>query len=388
MDKKIPMLRFPPFADAWEMKRLGDYTLSSAFGPRFSSNLYAADGNVLTLRTTDMNDDGVIDYKNAPKANLNLEQLKEHVLSVNDLVISRSGTIGITGLFEGHNIPVIPGAFLIRFRFNQHKILPKFIQFSFNSPKGRDKMESLSAGGVQKNLTGTSLLNMDICFPSLPEQTKIAAYFAAIDAKIDQLKTKKRLLEQYKKGVMQQIFAQQLRFKAVDGADFPEWAVKPLGEISKITTGSSNREDSNLDGEFTFFDRSQDIRSSNHFLFDAEAVIVPGEGQEFIPKYFIGKFDLHQRTYAIMDFKNHSGKFLYYSISYNSKHLNVQAVGTTVKSLRLPMFTNMPIALPCLAEQTKIANFLSAIDDKIHVCTRQLAQTTAYKKGILQQTFI
>ena len=71
-----------------------------------------------------------------------------------------------------------------------------------------------------------------------------------------------------------------MRFKDDEGKSYPGWEEKKLGEISKITTGSSNRVDSNLDGEYTFFDRSQDIRSSNQFLFDAEAIIVPGEGKD------------------------------------------------------------------------------------------------------------
>ena len=187
---------------------------------------------------------------------------------------------------------------------------------------------------------------------------------------------------------MQKIFSQELQFKDDNGNAFADWEHKKLGDIAKITTGSSNRVDSNLDGEFTFFDRSQDIRSSNRFLFDAEAIIVPGEGQEFIPKHFIGKFDLHQRTYAIMNFENQNGKFLYYSISFNSNHLNSHAVGSTVKSLRLPMFEKMPVGLPCLEEQTKIATFLSTIDEKINQCQAQITNTEVWKKGLLQGMFV
>ena len=187
---------------------------------------------------------------------------------------------------------------------------------------------------------------------------------------------------------MQKIFSQELRFKDDNGNEYSDWEEKKLGEAARITTGSSNRQDSNLDGEYTFFDRSQDIRSSNIFLFDTEAIIVPGEGQEFIPKYYIGKFDLHQRTYAVMDFGVNLGKFLFYYISFHSNHLNSHAVGSTVKSLRLPMFERMPIKLPCIQEQQKIASILSIIDVKIESTTKQITQTQTFKKGLLQKMFV
>ena len=143
-----------------------------------------------------------------------------------------------------------------------------------------------------------------------------------------------------------------------------------------------------MDGPYKFFDRSQDIRTSKRYLFDAEAIIVPGEGKEFIPKHFTGKFDLHQRTYVIINFEGINGKFLYYSISFNSHHLYSHAVGSTVSSLRLPMFVKMPIWLPSLEEQTKIANFLSAIDERSNSVKQQIAQTQQFKKGLLQQMFV
>ena len=179
-----------------------------------------------------------------------------------------------------------------------------------------------------------------------------------------------------------------LRFKD-DGQEFPEWEEKMLGDIAVITTGTSNRIDSSIaDGAYTFFDRSQDIRTSDIYLFDCEAVIVAGEGQEFVPKHFIGKFDLHQRTYAIIKFRFTSGKYLFYYI-HNFRHYFLsQAVGSTVKSLRLPMFQQMPISTPSLPEQTKIANFLTAIDEKITNNQTQLDAVKQYKQGLLQQMFV
>ena len=179
-----------------------------------------------------------------------------------------------------------------------------------------------------------------------------------------------------------------MKFKDDDGNDFPKWIDKKLGELATITTGSSNREDSLLDGEYTFFDRSQDVRTSNRYLFNKEAVIIPGEGQKFTPKYFKGKFDLHQRTYAIFDFIGINGKYLYYHMLVNDNYLQSQSVGSTVKSLRLPMFQSMPIKLPSLKEQIKIADFLSSLDTKIDIETELLQQLEEQKKYFLSNMFI
>ncbi|HAV96157.1 MAG TPA: restriction endonuclease subunit S, partial [Lactococcus lactis] len=199
--------------------------------------------------------------------------------------------------------------------------------------------------------------------------------------------TQNKIIEQLEtliKGLSEKIYSQKIRFKKFT----EKWEVKKLGEISTITTGSSNREDSILNGEYTFFDRSQDIRTSSRFLFDKEAVIVPGEGQEFIPKYFIGKFDLHQRTYAIFDFRGINGKYLYYHLLNDDKYLQSKAVGSTVKSLRLPMFQSMPIKSPCLDEQTTIANFLSVIETKIQIEKNILDKYHCQKQYLLQSLFI
>src|SRR5690606_33473600 len=121
-----------------------------------------------------------------------------------------------------------------------------------------------------------------------------------VDQRIQLLQKKEAKLEEYKKGVMQKLFSQEIRFKDENGNNLPDWEEKRLGEITKISTGSSNRQDSRLDGKYTFFDRSEDIRKSNIYLFDGEAVIVPGEGQNFKPKYIMGKCDRHARTFEIM----------------------------------------------------------------------------------------
>ena len=261
-------------------------------------------------------------------------------------------------------------------------------KFLFYSLAHKNIMAYIVGGGRAK-LNQSSLLQIKINLPSTSEQNKIASFLSSVDKKIELLTKKHELLEKYKKGLMQKIFSQQIRFKQDDGSDFPDWEERRLGGVAKIKTGKSNREDSGLEGKYSFFDRSVDIvRTSNIYLFDEEAIIVAGEGSSFPPKYFKGKFDLHQRAYAIMRLVEVDLKFIFYFIDKNKNYLLRYAVGSTVKSLRLPIFQKMPINLPSSKEQQKIASFLSALDKKIELIQQQIEKTQTFKKGLLQQMFV
>jgi len=137
------------------------------------------------------------------------------------------------------------------------------------------------------------------------------------------------------------------------------WQIKKLGDVCVITTGSSNTIDAVIDGKYAFFDRSKKIKRSNNFLFDSEALIIPGEGAEFFPKYYFGKFNLHQRAYALFNFnKDTNIKFIEYFLIFNHKYFEKVAVGATVKSLRRRHFVDLEIIIPSLSEQKRIVAIL------------------------------
>ena len=174
------------------------------------------------------------------------------------------------------------------------------------------------------------------------------------------------------------------KIKAPEG-----WKIKRLGDISKIKTGKSNSCDAVENGLYVFFDRSKEVKRSNKYLFNTTAIIIPGEGKEFLPRFFKGKFDLHQRVYAIFDFsKDVIPRYVYYYIINQRKYFERVAVGSTVKSLRLRHFKEMLVFLPSLPEQQKIAEILGSIDDQIENLMEQNKTLEEIAKTIFKRWFI
>ncbi len=167
------------------------------------------------------------------------------------------------------------------------------------------------------------------------------------------------------------------------------WKKVKLGEVAEIKNGKSNSQDASEKGIYPFFDRSKQIKKSSRFIFDTTAIIVPGEGKEFIPRFYKGKFDLHQRAYAIFGFNsNGNPKYIYYYILFSNKYFESIAVGSTVMSLRLNHFTEFPILLPPLEEQKAIASVLSSLDDKIDLLHRQNQTLEAMAETLFRKWFV
>ncbi len=151
--------------------RLSTAVQDSAYGPRFSSSLYAVDGELAQLRTTDMSDEGEINYATIPRVDLKATELSRHILEDGDFLISRSGTCGIGAVYHDSGIPTVPGAFLIRLRLND-RLSPDYLREYVNSPTGRKHILRLTAGGVQKNIRGSALLAELVPMPNRADQER------------------------------------------------------------------------------------------------------------------------------------------------------------------------------------------------------------------------
>lgn len=181
------------------------------------------------------------------------------------------------------------------------------------------------------------------------------------------------------------VLTPRLRFP--EFRDAGEWAKKTLADVClRITNGKANAEDHEDKGIYPLFDRSEGVKKSSKFAFDDQAVIIPGEGMRFQPKYYQGKFNLHQRAYALMQHRGNA-RFVYYTLDRFKETLAKNAVKSTVLSLRLPIIERFVLAVPCADEQQKIADCLTSLDELIAAESQKLDALKTHKKGLMQQLF-
>ena len=169
------------------------------------------------------------------------------------------------------------------------------------------------------------------------------------------------------------------------------WEQRKLGELSAIKTGSSDLQDAVPGGDYPFFVRSDEVERSNHYLYDGEAILVPGEGRlGEIFHYIVGKFDYHQRVYKISDFDGIRGKFVYHAMRNSFKeHALRNTAKATVDSIRLPTLTEFEFYAPSSDEEQRlVASSLDTLDNLIALHQRELDHVKELKKGLLQQMFV
>lgn len=330
-----------------------------------------------------------------------------HVLSeVNDVIIPASGEtqidiakascVQLSGIILGGDLNII-----------KSKENGVFLSYYLNSQKKLD-IAKLAQGNSVVHLYSSQLKLLDLNLPTKPEQTKIATFLTAVDEKITHLTQKHTLLTQYKKGVMQQIFSQELRFKDDDGRDYPEWEEKRLGEISNIKRGASPRPISDkkwFSSKSTIgWVRISDVSSSNKYLnFTDQYLSEAGINKSRLVKQgniimsicaTIGKpiytnFDvcIHD-GFVVFENLQINHEYLYYFLMLIEKKWYQYGQPGSQVNLNSDIVSNEAILIPSSAEQTKIANFLTTIDDKLTTVQTQLNAMKQYKQGLLQQMFV
>lgn len=395
----IPQLRFPEFEGEWEMKKLGEVAekINSGKTPLGGESVYTESG-ILFIRSQNVTDDK-LSFENSTYISEEINStMKNSVVKANDILLN------ITGASLGRSC-VVPNNFTIG-NVNQHVCIirlnkennPRFVQPILSSTKGQNIFVSLQTGSGREGLNFESIKGIEISFPTLPEQNKIASFLTAVDEKIQALKKKHSLLEQYKKGVMQKLFSQELRFKPApnetsgdeNGEDFSEWEVKKLGEVAKkIATGKLDANAMVENGEYRFYTCAKDFYRIDKYAFDTEALLISGNGANVgYIHYYKGKFNAYQRTYVLDGFNDNIIYIKYFLDKFLYERINSEKKEGNTPYIVLSTLSEMQISIPTLEEQTAIANFLSALDEKINQTQMQIEKMEVWKKGLLQKMFV
>mgnify|MGYP003683546091 CR=1 FL=1 len=411
----VPKLRFPEFDGAWRIKIFKDLVkINQGLQINISDRLTEYEEGSYFYITNEFlreNSEKKFFIKDAPKSVLCNED---------DILMTRTGNTGKV-------VTDVRGAFHNNFfKIDYGKDINKYFLVNYLKKKSTQNLILRLAGtSTIPDLNHSDFYKIHFIHPETKEQQKIASFLSTVDDKLQHLEEKKRLLEEYKKGVMQQIFSQELRFKNAHGANYPDWEEKKYKNIYTFyTTNSLSREKLNYEDGTIKNIHYGDIHTKFSTLFDITKELVPFinscvDASKIKEENFCKEGDLViadasedykdiGKTIEIVNLNGEkviSGLHTFHArpnkhnmalgyIGYMLQSWKVRkqvmkiAQGTKVLGISKGRLGEVKLKLPCLEEQTKIANFLSAIDDNIQNVTTKLEATQQFKKALLQQLFV
>lgn len=248
-------------------------------------------------------------------------------------------------------VAVSSDAFIYR-----HSLDPRYVAYFFQTEQFKDQKMRHLTGTKVRRISGDALAKIRIPVAPIEVQREIVRIldnFTGLEAELQaELQARRRQYAHYR-----------TRLLTFDESARTQWV--PLGDLAQIGTGKSDRVDAVSGAAYPFFVRSQEVLSIDHFEYDEEAVIIPGEGGlGEIFHYVNGKYGLHQRAYRIRPTVNElDARYLYhYLVAHFGDYIRARAVTATVTSLRKPMLTGIPIPIPPKVDQRRIADILDKFD--------------------------
>lgn len=419
-NKNIPSLRFMGYSGNWIEKRLS--AVAEIYDGTHQTPTYVAEG-IPFYSVEHVTANQFIETKFISKEVFEKEN-KRVSLEKGDILMTRIGDIGTARLIDWDvkasfyvSLALIKKSNHIDSGYLSQYIASQFFQLEL--------WKRIIHVAFPKKINLGEIGNCYVKLPLKEEQQKIASFLSAIDERIRQLTRRKELLEQYKKGVMQQLFSGKLRFKDEQGKAYPKWEEKLYEDIFTFyTTNSLSREKLNYDNGSVKNIHYGDIHTKFKTLFDLTRESVPfinddvdlskvkaenycqegdlviadasedyadiGKSIELVnlnkQKVVAGLHTFLARPAKSKTYKGFSGYLV--QAPYVRKQIMTIAQGTKVLSLSPSRLGKVKLQIPSINEQQKIASFLSSIDTKIESVSAQIEGTKGYKKGLLQQMFV
>ena len=401
----IPQLRFPEFRDEWRVDKFVDLCKFQQ-GVQVDVELQSTEpkNNFLRFLRIENYTQKSNDFRYIPK-----ELSSNKSITENEIAIVRYGA---TAGYIGRGLKGVLANNLFKLVLNKDTLDTDYLFHLLRSYKTFCFFQSEMSGGAMPALSFGIVGALKLPYSSISEQQKIAAFLAAVDSKIEQLSKKQALLGEYKKGLMQQIFSQAIRFKADDGSAFPVWEEKNIVELAKTSIGlvtsmtpyyvdkgvplirnndifqNKIRKEKLIRLDYEF-----DQLNKNRRLFTNDIVTVHTGNigaSAVIDEELNGCQGFATLNTRIKNQNEISSSFLcwYYNSTRNIKYALSMATGDGRSNYNLKDFNKATIPVPSLPEQTKIAAFLTAADNKIEQVGKQFDESKQFKKALLQQMFV
>lgn len=414
---KIPKLRFPEFSGGWEERVLGEIgeTYNGLVGK--AGDDFGLGESFITYKQ--IFDSSEIDTQKFSLVKVSKNE-KQNKAQFGDIFFTTSSEtpheVGFASVLLDKNISPYLNSFSFGLRLNSLKeVDPYFAKFLFRNSIYRKEVIKLAQGSTRYNISKIGFTKIRLAIPSISEQKKIAEFLGTTDEWIENLRLQKKSFESYKKGMMQKIFSQEIRFKDKSGKNFPKWKEKKLGDMNvsisdgnygemypkaneMIKSGVPFIRANNIKNLKIVWDDMKFISSKLHESLQSghlkeNDILVTTRGDIGMLAYVDKEFNnanINAQICLLRCGKNIFSRFLlnYLSSRIGKKQFTELQTGSALKQLPKGNLAKIKIKLPFFTEQQEIAEFLTSIDNLIESKQQQIIQADQWKKGLMQQMFI
>lgn len=396
---KTPELRFSNFLDMWHIHKLSDVATITGGGTPSTKVAEYWNGEIDWYTPNEIGERIYAKGSKKKITNLGYKKSSTKLLPINTILFTSRAGIGNTAILAKEGCTnqgfqsIIP---------NSEKIDSYFI-YTISKHIKKYALKH-AAGSTFLEISGKELGKMKLFLPSLKEQQKIGVFFSKLDRHIELEEEKLELLEQQKRGYMQKIFSQELRFKDENRADYPNWKKIAIKEVANLTAGKGKKNENK--GKYIIMDMGTVTKNGTmltHKSTPYESDLL-NKGDLVMPKDDIGgghiigktvfipeshKYVLGDHVYRL-EIKNCNSLFLHYYINSDivNHSLKRKVTGSAQLGLNRKSVEEEVIKIPCLEEQEKIGNLFNKIDNLIELQIDKIGLLKQRKKGLLQKMFV
>ena len=398
MERNVPKLRFKGFNDEWKEKKLSEIANIVGGGTPSTTEKSYWDGNIQWFTPTEIKDAKYVASSMRTITEQGVKNSSAKILPKGSILLTTRATLGEMAILENDATTNQGFQSLIVNKNNNNEFVyylqEKIKKYCYKNASGSTFLE----------ISKSNLEKFKVNMPSLQEQERIANFLTKVDKIIEKQDEKVKNLEKYKKGMMQKIFSQEIRFKDENGNEYPEWEIKRVEDIANIQVGFTpdTKNDSFWEGDIKWLSIAG---MNSKYIFD---------GNKRISNEALGKRELIPKNTLVMSFKLTIGRLAIIKepmitneaicqFYWKDKNIINEYMYQYLDSIRIESFgcraakgitlnneslNSIIVKLPCIDEQNKIADILTNIDCINQEELNKLNELKRWKKGLLQQMFV